>query len=291
MEKLKKELSLYNKNNIRYIRMLAGTLLLAMAYKWIFDPAGMVTGGFSGIAVILRRTFGMPLWLTTFILNIPVFIAAYISMGRDFVKNTLAATAMLTVFLAVLPENAGNVSESDYLLDALFGGGLAGAGIGLVLTSMATTGGTDMIAAMLNRLLPFYSIAQIMQILDAVIVLAGALIFGIYSSMYSIIAIYVMSKVSDRICDGMKAAKAVYVISDKYEQIAKKIIIRLRRGGTYLYGEGIYSGNKKSVILCIMTRKQVPAMKKVVWETDEDAFIMVSDVREALGEGFVKNSQ
>lgn len=87
MEKLKKELSLYNKNNIRYIRMLAGTLLLAMAYKWIFDPAGMVTGGFSGIAVILRRTFGMPLWLTTFILNIPVFIAAYISMGRDFVKT------------------------------------------------------------------------------------------------------------------------------------------------------------------------------------------------------------
>lgn len=274
---------------VHYMRMVLGTLLMAVAYKCIFDAAGMVTGGFSGLSIIVKEVFEIPLWITMIVLNIPVFAAALVVKGAKFVKSTLAATLMLTFFLGVLPDIS--IGEKDYLLAAIFGGVTAGIGIGLVITSFATTGGTDMIAAIIQKYMPYYSIAQIMQVLDALIVAAGAFVFGIYSSLYAIIAIYVMAIVSDRVVDGMKSAKAIYIISDKYEQIAKKIIEELDRGGTFLEGRGIYSGNKKTVILCVVSRKQAVLLKKMVWEEDKDAFIMVSDVREAIGEGFVKNSQ
>lgn len=272
-----------------YLKMLIGTFLMAATYKCIFDSAGMVTGGFSGLSIIIKEIFSVPLWLTMIMLNIPVFIAAYKVKGAHFVKSTLVATIMLTVFLGVLPEL--DVKENDLLLASIFGGVMAGAGIGLVITSFATTGGTDMIGAIIQKYLPYYSIAQIMQVLDAFIVTAGAFVFGIHKSMYAIIAIYVTALVSDRVVDGMKSAKAVYVISDKYEQIAKRIINELERGGTFLEGKGIYSNDKKSVIMCVASRKQAVLLKKIVWEEDQRAFVMISDVREALGEGFVKNSQ
>ena len=280
----------YNMKKIKnYFRMLAGAFLMAVSYKCIFDSAGMVTGGFSGLSIIIKEVFGAPLWISMTALNIPVFIAAFMVKGKEFVKSTLVATFMLTAFLGVLPEFA--IEENDLLLAAIFGGVIGGSGIGLVITSFATTGGTDMIAAIVQKYLPYYSIAQIMQVLDAFIVAAGAFVFGIYSSLYAIIAIYVMALVSDRVVDGMKTAKAVYIISDKYEQIAKKIIEELDRGGTFLEGRGIYSEKKKSVIMCVVSRKQAVVLKKIVWEEDRKAFIMISDVREAIGEGFVKNSQ
>lgn len=272
-----------------FLRMLAGTFLMALSYKCIFDSAGMVTGGFSGLSIIVKEVFSVPLWITMIVLNIPVFAAAYVVKGADFVKSTFVATIMLTVFLGVLPEF--EVEENDILLASIFGGVIAGTGIGLVITSFATTGGTDMIGAIVQKYFPYYSIAQIMQVLDAFIVTAGAFVFGIHKSMYAIIAIYVMALVSDRVVDGMKSAKAVYVISDKYEQIAQKIMKELQRGGTFLDGRGIYSNDKKSVIMCVVSRKQAVVLKKIVWEEDQRAFVMISDVREALGEGFVKNSQ
>ena len=274
----------------RWMRMAVGTLLMGIAYKSIYDGAQMVTGGFSGIGIIVRSLAGVPLWATNLVLNVPVFVVSYFVKGKEFVMNTLAATLLLTVFLAVLPAitlEGGN----DYLLTAVFGGTIAGLGSGLVITAFATTGGTDMIAAVLQRLIHFYSIAQIMQVLDGMIVAAGAVLFGIHRSLYAVIAIIVTSYVSDKVVDGTRFAKAVYIISSNYQQIAQKVMSELERGVTILEARGMYSGDKKPVILCIVSKKQVALIKKIVKDTDENAFVLISDVREAMGEGFVKISQ
>jgi uncharacterized membrane-anchored protein YitT (DUF2179 family) len=271
-----------------------GALLMAVAYKCIFDSVGLVTGGFSGIAIIVKELVGLPLWLTMAALNIPVFLVALRVKGRKFVLGTLEATVMFTVFLALLPDlsHAFGFSEGDvFLLAAIFGGVLAGLGLGLVISGLATTGGTDMAASIVQHYLPQYSVARIMQVLDALVVVAGGVVFGLESSLYAIISIYVLARVSDRVVDGAKAAKALYVISDRHEQIAQKILTELGRGGTVLLGRGLYSGDEKSVILCVTSRKQAVMLKKLVWELDREAFVIISDVREALGEGFVENVQ
>lgn len=274
----------------RYLRLIAGVILMAVAYKCIFDSAGMVNGGFSGLAIIAKHLFGIPMGLTTIVLNIPLFIVGYRVKGSGFIRGTVAATVLLSVVLEFLPNVKLSFGE-DYLLVALLGGICSGVGIGLVVTSFATTGGTDMLAAILQTFFPYYSIAAIMQVLDGAIVLLGMLVFGVRASLYAFVAVYVAAKVSDRVIEGMKYAKMAYIISDHYEQIAQKIIRELERGGTYLEGRGVYSNNKKSVIMCVIAAKQVPELKKISYGVDERAFILITDVREAIGEGFVKNIQ
>lgn len=276
------------------LQLVCGTFLMAVAYKSIFDSAGMVTGGFSGIAVIVRHLTmgyiegGMPLWITNTILNIPVFIAAYFIKGRNFVYNTLVGTVLLTLYLAVLPSSV--LSEADYLLAAVSGGVFLGIGMGLVLNAGAATGGTDMLGVLLAGKIRQYSVVRIIQILDGIIIVAGMLVFGLRVSLYAIIAIYISALVSDRILEGSKSGKAAWIISDRYEEIGKCILEKMDRGATILKGSGVYSGMEKNVILCILSKKQIPTLKEIVLQTDEKAFFIIGDVREVCGEGFVQIS-
>lgn len=277
-----------------FVHIFIGTLLMGISYKSIFDSVGMVTGGFSGLSIILKEVFGIPLWLSMVILNVPVFAIALRVNGKEFVKGTMVATSMLTVFLGILPDLSTFFMEEmqlgdNLLLASVFGGVIGGLGIGLVISSSVTTGGTDLIATILHKFIPHYSIVQIMQALDAMIVVLGGAVFGLEKSLYAIMSIYVITKVSDWIVDGTKSAKALYVISDNYEQISEKILGQLDRGGTFLEGRGMYSGDRKNVIMCVTSKKEAVKLKKIVWETDPDAFIIISDVREAWGEGFVEN--
>lgn len=278
----------------RNLQLVFGTFLMAVAYKSIFDSAGMVTGGFSGIAVIVRYITmgyiedGLPLWITNTILNIPVFIAAYFIKGKHFVYNTFMGTVLLTIFLAVLPSTA--LSEADYLLAAVAGGVSLGAGMGLVLNAGAATGGTDMLGVLLAEKIRQYSVVKIIQILDGIIIVAGMLVFGLRVSLYAIIAIYISALVSDRILEGSKSGKAAWIISDRYEEIGRCILQEMDRGATILKGSGVYSGREKNVILCILSKKQIPMLKEIVLQTDEKAFFIIGDVREVCGEGFVQIS-
>lgn len=279
----------------RKLQLVCGTFLMAVAYKSIFDSVGMVTGGFSGIAVIVRHLTmgyiegGVPLWITNTMLNIPVFIAAYFIKGKNFVYNTFMGTILLTLFLAVLPSTV--VSEADYLLAAVAGGVSLGVGMGLVLNAGAATGGTDMLGVLLAEKIRQYSVVRIIQILDGIIIVAGMLVFGLRVSLYAIIAIYINALVSDRILEGSKSGKAAWIISDHYEEIGKCILEEMDRGATILKGSGVYSGREKNVILCILSKKQIPTLKEIVLQTDEKAFFIIGDVREVCGEGFVQISQ
>ena len=272
-----------------YILILIGASIMGFAIKNIYDPIGLVTGGASGVAIILKKQFGVPLWLTNTAINIPLFAAAAKLKGWSFIKRTLLATVTLSVSLYVIPEMP--FLMDDLFLTALFGGLITGAGAGIVFACQATTGGTDMLAAIIRRWLPHYTLAQILQVLDAAIVLIGAGIFGVTYALYALIAIYAVSKVSDGIIEGMKYSKVAYIISDKSEEIAAAILKELERGVTALDAKGMYSGNRKDVLFCVVSRKEIAQLKKLVVGHDAQAFVIVSDAREVLGEGFIEYRQ
>lgn len=272
-----------------YILILIGASIMGFAIKNIYDPIGLVTGGASGVAIILKKQFGVPLWLTNTAINIPLFAAAAKLKGWSFIKRTLLATVTLSVSLYVIPEMP--FLMDDLFLTALFGGLITGAGAGIVFACQATTGGTDMLAAIIRRWLPHYTLAQILQVLDAAIVLIGAGIFGVTYALYALIAIYAVSKVSDGIIEGMKYSKVAYIISDKSEEIAAAILKELERGVTALDARGMYSGNRKDVLFCVVSRKEIAQLKELVVGHDAQAFVIVSDAREVLGEGFIEYRQ
>lgn len=278
-----------NKTVRDYGLIILGAFIMGFAIKNIYDPVGLVTGGVSGIAIILKDQFGIALWVTNTVLNIPLFIASVYLKGWRFIKRTLVATVALSFSLYVIPEMA--FLMDDLFLTALFGGLISGVGVGLVFACQATTGGTDMLAALIQRAVPHYSIAQIMQVLDAMIVVLGASIFGVTYALYALIAIFAVAKVSDGIIEGLKFSKVAFIISEKRDEIARDIIQVMDRGVTSLDARGMYSGARRDVLFCVVSKKEIVQLKDLVVGHDSQAFVIVSDAREVLGEGFIEFKQ
>lgn len=278
-----------NKTVRDYGVIILGAFIMGFAIKNIYDPVGLVTGGVTGVAIIMKSQFGIALWVTNTVLNIPLFIASIYLKGWQFIKRTLVATVALSFSLYVIPELT--FLMDDLFLTSLFGGLISGVGVGLVFACQATTGGTDMLAALIQRAFPHYSIAQIMQVLDAVIVVLGASIFGVTYALYALIAIFAVAKVSDGIIEGLKFSKIAFIISEKRDEIAQDIIERMDRGVTSLDARGMYSGTRKDVLFCVVSKKEIVQLKDLVVGHDSQAFVIVSDAREVLGEGFIEFKQ
>lgn len=277
---------------VDYLFVFVGTGLMALAIQCIFEPIGLVTGGFSGIAIIIRRMTtgvlegGIPLWLTNLALNIPVFLAALKIKGKRFIGRTALGTVLLSFWLYVIPQM--DLTQGDYTLAAIFGGVITGIGIGLVLLAKATTGGTDMVSALIQKYIRHYSVVQILQVIDGMVVLAGLYVFGWKPALYAVVAIYITSKVSDALMEGMKYSKAAFIITDCYKEIADAIMTELDRGLTGLEATGMYSGEQKTVLYCVVSKKEIIALKDIVAKIDSRAFVIVTDAREVLGEGFLE---
>lgn len=275
-----------------YLLMAAGTAVMAIAINSVYDPISLVTGGFTGAAIIIKEltskliSGGVPLWLTNIVLNIPVFLLGMRIKGIRFLKRTLFATGALSFWLYVLP--AFRLGVDDLFLSAVFGGVISGVGIGMVLMARGTTGGTDLVAALIQHYLKHYSIVQVMQVIDGAIVLLGAYIFGMSRALYAIIAIFITSLVSDRLVEGAKFAKMAFIITEKKEEVSQAVLHVLGRGLTCMDAQGMYSGNHKYMLFCVVSKKEIVDLKEVVYDVDQDAFIVVSDAREVLGEGFLE---
>ncbi len=261
-----------------------GTFFMAVGTNMIYEPMSMVTGGFAGIGIILRHFVPVPLWVVTLVLNLPLFFLAARKYGMAFVQKTIYATVCFSIALAVVPELP--VAHEDYLMAALLGGTLNGTGLALVFGRRASTGGTDLLSTLLGEWFPATSTAGILAVVDGAIVVVGMLIFGIRIALYSIVAVYITSRVMDRILDGLKFAKMMYIISEMPETIAEGVMKELERGVTALKGRGMYSGKGKEVLMCAVSRKEAVVVLQMVKQLDPDAFIIVSDVREVRGEGF-----
>lgn len=274
---------------LEYGALILGAFIIGFAIKNLYDPVNLVTGGVSGISIIAKELWGIPLWITNIILNIPLFLFSIKIKGWRFIKRTLVSTLSLSLSLYILPEMY--FLTDDIFLAALFGGIITGVGTGLVFLAQATTGGTDMLAALIQRKLRHYSIAQVMQILDAVIVLAGASVFGIRYALYALIAIYAVAKISDGMIEGLHFAKQAYIISDKSQEIAGAIMEQLERGVTAVDAVGMFSGQPKKLLYCVVSKKEIVLLKEIVEESDPDAFVIVSEAKEVVGEGFIKYRQ
>lgn len=276
------------------VLILLGTGLMGVAIQCIYDRIGLVTGGFTGLTIVIRSLTspivegGVPLWISNLVLNIPVFLYSYVRFGKKFVGKTAFATVMLSVWLYVIPEI--DLSGGDYMLASLFGGLFSGIGFGLVLRAGATTGGTDMVAALIQSKLRHYSVVQIMQVLDALVVIVGLYVFGLRPTLYAVVSVFVLTKVSDAFLEGFKNSKAAFIITKEHEKVAQRLMEELDRGVTGLDARGMYTHDYKCVLYCVVSLKEIVRLKDIVNEEDSGAFVIVSDAREVLGEGFLEYS-
>ena len=277
---------------VDYILIVIGTGLMALAISSIFDASGLVTGGFSGIAIIIKAWTeniiegGIPLWVTNVGLNIPLFLIGIKIKGFSFVKKAIIGEISLSTWLAVQP--VFNLAGEDLLLAAVYGGVIQGVGIGLVFLGRGTTGGTDMMAALIQKHIPHYSISQIMQFIDGLVVVVGVYVFGIHRALYAIIAVFLVAKISDGIIEGLKFSKAAYIITDKPQEISDMIMKEIGRGVTGISARGMYSKKEKLMLFCVVSKKEIVMLKERVNEIDPKAFVIVGDAREVHGEGFIE---
>ena len=273
-----------------YLLIMLGDFLLAYAVVAFFQPLNMVTGGVSGLAIIIadysaRLWIEIPVWLTNLAFNIPLFIiGALVLKGESIIKSAFATIFLSAAFFVAqfLP-----VPPYDIVLATIFGGIFGGVGVGLVLRAMATTGGTTLAGAILhNSLFKHISVAKIIFALEGLVIVIGLLVFGPVASMYAIASIYISTKVMEAVLEGMHFAKAAFIISDKTETIAEHVLANLDRGATELKGRGMYTKQDKNVLICVVNSKELIQIKQLVSEIDATAFVIVADVREVLGEGF-----
>lgn len=276
-----------------YLLIFLGTALMSVALNSAFEPNGLVDGGFSGIAIIIKNITeglvdgGVPLWLTNIVLNIPMFFLGIRIKGVRFLAKTIWGTLSLSFWLAVMP--VFPMVQGEMVLAVIFGGVLQGTGIGLVFLGQGTTGGTDMVATLIQHYVKHMSIARIMQIVDAIIVITGAFVFGPKNALYAIVAIFIVAKVTDGLMEGMNYAKAVYIISDRSDEISSILLHDLDRGVTGIHAKGMYEGKDRMMLFCVVGKKQIVQLKEAIAQVDPGAFVIVTDAREVLGEGFIEN--
>lgn len=284
-----------NKWWMTYLLLTAGTFFMAVGINVIYEPLSMVTGGFSGIGILVKkltqtaRWSGIPVGMTTLLLNIPLFIWGYSQKGKAFVKKTVYAASCFSFFLLIIP--TFDIVKQDYLMAALVGGLLNGTGIGLVFSQGASTGGSDLLSVLTAKILPGLSASERLILIDTLIVAAGVFIFGLEIGLYAVVAVFVTGKVSDAILDGLKFAKIAYIISDHPEEISEHIFRELGRGLTGLEGQGMYSEKHKMVLMCVVSKKEAVLLKDIVKNADNEAFLILSEAKEVLGEGFWREMQ
>lgn len=271
-------------------KIVAGTFLMAMAVNFVFEPMHMVTGGISGLSILVKEITksyyagGIPVWFTNIAVNIPIFVLAYFVKGKEFLGYTFFANICFTIFLWLLPVAA--IQEKDYFLGALYGALFTGVGLGLVFAAGYSTGGTDLLSSILHKYIKNYSVATILFVIDAVIIAMGIVVFGIPAAAYAIIAVFIASKIMDVILSGLKVGKQIWIISDNYQQISDEIIKQLERGVTCIQGKGMYSNDEKNVLFCIVGKREIVSVIRIVRKIDKAAFVVVQDAKEIMGEGF-----
>lgn len=275
---------------LKIVKIIAGTLLMAAAVNFVYEPMNMVTGGISGLAIAIKELTkgyingGLPVWLVNISLNIPIFIWGYFVKGKSFLGYTVFANICFSFFMMLLP--IPEIEQKDYVLSVIVGGCLTGAGLGLIFASGYSTGGTDLLSSILHTYLKNYSVATFLFVLDALIILAGALVFGVLSTVYAVLAVFLSSKIMDNILSGLKVGKQVWIISEEYQQISDAIMEKMDRGVTCLEGRGMYSDKSKNVLLCVVGKREIVSLVRIVREKDPSAFVIIQDAREVMGEGF-----
>ncbi|WP_156153499.1 YitT family protein [Domibacillus robiginosus] len=269
----------------RTLFLFIGAVLMAVGIEIFLVPNSIMDGGIVGISIILSSLTGIKIGLFLFFLNIPFFFLGYKQIGKTFALSTVFGIAVLAIFSTLLHPVAA--FTSDILLASVFGGIALGAGVGIVIRYGGSLDGTEILAILINKKLPF-SVGEIVMFFNLFIFLWGGFVFGWDRAMYSVLAYFVAFKTIDVVIQGLDESKSAWIISDQYKEIGEAIIARLGRGVTYLNGEGAYTGEDKKVIFCVITRLEEAKLKSIVEDLDEGAFLAVADIAEVRGGRFKK---
>lgn len=266
-----------------YIQLFIGCLIGSAAYPLFLTPNNIAPGGLTGIAVILNYLFHLPVGTISLAMNIPLFLLGYRSVGKIFAFRSLIATLLFSLLIDILPLRPMTM---DPLLGTLFGGVLLGIGLGLIIRGGATTGGTDMMASMVNRKYQYISTGTILFAFDFLVVAAAGIIVGTSQALYAMICIFVTAKVMDTVMIGFSGNKACLIVSSSWEEIKKRIMFDMGRGVTQLLSKGGYTGDDRPTLLCVVNRQEIMEIKKIVREVDVNAFMIILEAHEAIGDGF-----
>lgn len=273
---------------LSYSLITIGAFIMAAGYVLFVSPYKFVPGGVYGIGIILYHMFGFPVGLTGLVLNIPLLLLGIRYLGPRFGVKTIVGFFLASGFIDGLAFITGNepIEGIEPLLASIFGGVLIGLGLGFIFKAKATSGGSSIIAMMLTK----YSripLGQSLMIVDAIIVLLGLAAFGDWTiPLYSLIIIFITGKVIDIVLEGFSYEKTLFIISDKYEAIANKILTDLNRGGTFIEGKGMYNNDEKKIIFVNVTRREVAILQEFINQIDPNAFVTVIEASEILGKGF-----
>lgn len=269
--------------------IFVGCFVLALGINVFLAPNMISSGGISSVGTILLHLFGVDLWITNLVANLLLFVLGFRFLGKYAVLKTTAGILFLSAFLWVT-DFIPKFSE-DMILATVVGGVLVGLGVGLVVRRDGSTGGSDFAALMIKRFLPHVSIANLILVMDcAVIILSGIVFKSVTITIYSVIAMYISSKVTDWVVLRGDAAKSVQIISSKNEEIAQMIMKDFERGVTGVHCKGMYSEQEGLMLMCLVSPKELPRLANAVRKIDPSSFMVIGDVREVLGEGFKEKS-
>ena len=270
-----------------YALIFAGSILLAVSLDLFFIPNQLVAGGLSGAAQIINSFTGWPIGTLSFVLNIPLFVLGWKFLGgRRFLARTIAASLIFSVVLDGLQLFWPGVRlTEDLALNALYGGLTAGVAVGLLFRAKATSGGTDILARILERRFAM-PLSQAYLFTDGVVVFFAGLAFGWEHALYAIIALYVGGVLVEVTLNGSNVMRVATIITTQPEDVADRILADLERGVTDWTGRGMYTGREKHVLLCAVSRAEIVQLKAIVHEADPQAFVIIGQAQEVLGEGF-----
>ena len=277
----------WKKAVLPYVWIALGSILYAIGFDWFYTPNLIGFGGITGVGQVVNAYLPViPIGLFVLVLNIPLFI-----LGWKYIGGRLLVTSLFAMVLSSLAVDGLNLLFSfqpmDQMLACIFGGALVGLSLGIIFAQGATTGGTDLIARLVKLKLPWASMGKLLLVIDLAVILLVAAAFGnVTTALYGIIAQVVSAYVTDTVLYGLDTAKVAYIITDNTGPVVDALVHQLDRGVTILHGQGAWSGEKKQVLMCAFKQRQIVAMKQAVKELDPDAFIIVCDAHEVLGDGF-----
>lgn len=269
----------------RIIMVILGAFIMSISLELFLVPNKVLDGGIVGISIITSHLSNLPLGIFIFLLNIPFIFLGYKQIGKTFALST--ALGITTLSAATIQLHHVEPITNDLLLSTVFGGIILGIGVGIVIRYGGSLDGTEILAILFNRKLPF-SVGEIIMFFNLIIFTIAGFIFTWEQAMYSGLAYFIAYKMIDIVIQGLDESKAVYIISDEYDEIGKAIIDRLGRGVTYLKGEGAYTGDPKKVIFTVITRLEEAKLTSIVGELDSNAFLAIGNIAEVRGGRFKK---
>ena len=271
---------------LSFLIITLGSAIFAVGFSWFFQPNAIASGGLTGFAQIVHHLFpSIPVGATVIVLNIPLFILGWRLIGGKLLIGSLWAMFISSVIIDLLATL--NWQPTDPILASIFGGVAMGLSLGLILQQGSTTGGTDLLARLLKLKLAWLPMGKLLLVIDLVVIALVAIAFGeLNAALYGAVSMYISSLVLDGVLYGLDNAKVAYIISDHNETIQQVLVHDLDKGVTILPGQGCYSGTEKKVLMCAFKQKEIAVIKAAVKEIDPDAFLIVCNAHEVLGEGF-----